>query len=191
MPEGPLTAQDKIDLLQHARNTLELRLSGGEAAMDMTDSSPALGAHRGAFVTLHLGGQLRGCIGTFRASQPLSRVVGQMAVSAALHDPRFPPVRWDELAAVEIEISALTPLVPVSDPATIEVGRHGIYITRGHNSGVLLPQVALEWGWDREEFLEQTCRKAGLPRDAWQRGATIELFEAEVFSESMLAGGIG
>jgi AmmeMemoRadiSam system protein A len=191
MPEAQLTPKEKMALLGHARGILERRLSGTSMADAQTNASAALSTFRGAFVTLNLGGHLRGCIGTFRATQPLLDVVGQMALSAALHDPRFPPVRFDELAAIEIEISALTPLVAISDPGMVEVGRHGIYITQGHKSGVLLPQVAVEWGWDRDEFLAQTCHKAGLPRDAWRHGATMELFEAEVFSESEFAGGAG
>jgi len=107
-----------------------------------------------------------------------------MALSAALHDPRFHSVQKSELPEIEIEISALTPLREITAISEIEVGVHGIYITKGAWSGVLLPQVAVEYGWTREEFLDQTCVKAGLPPDAWRNGATIEVFSAEVFSES-------
>lgn len=134
-------------------------------------------------MTLELGGHLRGCIGTFRSAEPLYWVVEKMAVAAALYDPRFPPVPAEELAAIDIEISALTPLRVIDDPSIIEVGVHGLYITQDDQGGVLLPQVATEWGWDREEFLTQTCHKAGLPANAWRKGATIEVFEAEVFGE--------
>ena len=106
-----------------------------------------------------------------------------MAVAAAKEDPRFPPLTAAELPKTHLEISALTPMQPVADVNDIEVGRHGLYVTRNFNSGVLLPQVATEYGWDRTTFLEQTCRKAGLPKDAWKEGAKILSFEAEVFGE--------
>ena len=127
---------------------------------------------------------LRGCIGSFTGSGPLVDTVREMAVSASTRDPRFPPLSEAELGEVDLEISVLSPLRPVSDPNEIEVGRHGIFITRGFHSGVLLPQVASEYGWDRETFLEHTCAKAGLPADAWRDADTrIEVFEAQVFGE--------
>ena len=107
-----------------------------------------------------------------------------MALSAAFSDPRFPNVNSAELGNIEFEISALTPLREIADVTEIEVGVHGIYITKGYNTGVLLPQVAVEYGWDRGEFLDHTCTKAGLPTGSWRQGATIEIFSADVFSES-------
>ena len=105
------------------------------------------------------------------------------AGAAALEDPRFPPVRPDELARIDVEVSVLTPPARIADPGRIEVGRHGLVVTRGAHRGLLLPQVALEWGWTREEFLAHTCRKAGLPLDAWREGAQVFAFEAEIFGE--------
>jgi uncharacterized protein len=139
--------------------------------------------HAGAFVTLEMGGELRGCIGYPRADRWLPDVIRQCAVSAAVDDPRFPSLRDSELKDVEIEVSVLGPVQPVADVREIEVGRDGLIISRGFSKGLLLPQVASERSWDRETFLAHTCLKAGLPRDAWRTGARIERFEAEVFSE--------
>lgn len=185
----PLTLDDKKTLLAIARSTLQTRIGGGDAAAPATPESEALLAHRGAFVTLQKEHRLRGCIGTFRAREALHLVVRQMAVAAAVHDPRFPPVQAQELSELEIEISALTPLTEIDDIESIQVGTHGLYITREPHAGVLLPQVPVEYGWSREEFLQHTCVKAGLPPDAWQHGATIEVFSAEVFSETSPEGG--
>ncbi len=186
----PLTVPERRELLVHARAVLENRLAGAAQRPDPDPTAfPGLQIPRGAFVTLHLRGRLRGCIGTFRAREPLHRVVREMALSAAFHDPRFRPVSSAELDGLELEISALTPLVEVQSIDEIVVGVHGLYISRGYASGVLLPQVAVEYGWDRDEFLCRTCEKAGLPDDAWRNGATIERFSAEVFSESDLEGG--
>ena len=139
----------------------------------------------GAFVSLHVAGRLRGCIGTFDTTRPVAEQVRQMAVAASTRDPRFPPLGPEELDAVDIEISVLTPPRPVADPSEVEVGRHGIVVTRGHRRGVLLPQVASDHGWDRETFLAHTCVKAGLPPDAWKDPETeLEVFEAEVFGEA-------
>ncbi len=189
MDEERLTAAQKGNLLALARQSLIERLN--DSPVNSPDSAELAGLQqaRGAFVTLTLAGHLRGCIGTFRAAKPLWRIVQEMAVSAALHDPRFPSLQLAELDAIEIEVSALTPLRVISDTDEIQVGTHGLYITQGHAGGVLLPQVAVEYGWDRTEFLQQTCHKAGLPADAWRQGATIEVFSAEVFSESNPDGG--
>ncbi len=190
MNDRRLTATERTELLALARRTLAERLHhAGADELPAPPTGPGLQQHRGAFVTLTLAGHLRGCIGTFRPQEPLWKVVQSMAISAAIHDPRFHPVQADELAAIEIEISALTPLRVITDIEQIEVGTHGLYITRGPAGGVLLPQVAVEYGWSRTEFLQQTCRKAGLPAEAWQQGATIEIFGAEVFSESAPDGG--
>lgn len=136
----------------------------------------------GAFVTLKIRGRLRGCIGHIVGDAPLFETVAQMALSAAFEDPRFPPVRLDEFEALEIEISILSPLELCPDPLKIEVGRHGLLLRKGGRSGLLLPQVPVEWGWDRETFLKLTCAKASLPADAWRASDTdIYWFEAEVF----------
>ena len=138
----------------------------------------------GAFVTLEKGGALRGCIGHVRAYKPLEQTVSEMAVQAALHDPRFPPVTADELDGLTVEISVMSPLTVVENVSEIEVGTHGLIIQDGGRSGLLLPQVATDYGWDRETFLEHTCMKAGLPPDSWkQEGVTILKFTAEVFGE--------
>ncbi len=143
---------------------------------------PFFAEHYGAFVTLKRQGRLRGCIGNVTASTPLAETIERMAQAAAFEDPRFPPVEDEELADLEIEISILGPITPCPDPEQIEVGRHGLIVRRGFHSGLLLPQVAVEWGWDRKTFLDQTCIKAGLPRGCWNK-PRVELwwFEAVVF----------
>jgi AmmeMemoRadiSam system protein A len=140
----------------------------------------------GAFVTIKRGGQLRGCIGTLQCRRSLAEEIERVAVSAAREDPRFPPIQSSELHDLQIEVSVLGPLERIDpcDPATIEVGRHGLVVEQGSRRGLLLPQVATEWGWDRETFLSQTCAKAGLPPDAWRRGAAVYRFDAIVFGES-------
>ena len=143
-----------------------------------------LAALSGAFVSLHQRGRLRGCIGQIDASQPLALTVARCAVAAAMEDPRFSPVTPDELSGLEIEISVLSPLVPVR-PEEIEVGKHGLLVSRGGQRGLLLPQVATQFHWTRERFLLETCHKAGLDADAWQDpGTQLEAFTAEVFSEA-------
>jgi len=140
----------------------------------------------GAFVTLHKYGSLRGCIGTFHADKPLYLIVADMARSAAFNDPRFPPLSAEELSEVDMEISVLSPMW-LGSPEEVEVGKHGIYIVRGFHRGVLLPQVPVEYGWDRETFLDHTCLKAGLAPGCWQDPETeIYLFTAEVFGEKDL-----
>jgi AmmeMemoRadiSam system protein A len=125
---------------------------------------------------------LRGCIGSFDTGQPLYKTVQEMAEAAAFRDPRFRPVREDELPYIELEISVLTPLSQITEPEQIEVGLHGIMIRKGFQAGLLLPQVATERNWDRVTFLEETCRKAGLPKDAWKdEDAEIYVFSANVF----------
>ena len=139
---------------------------------------------RGAFVTLHKRGQLRGCIGYVLPYKPLHQTVGEMAVAAAIEDPRFPRVTLNEIGEIDIEISALSTLKKIESIEEIEVDKHGLYMKRGGFSGLLLPQVATEYGWNREEFLEHTCQKAGLPRDSWKNEKTeIFIFSAQVFGE--------
>ncbi len=183
MSEAKLSDADKTQLLTLARSTIKHKLTGEPIENGPADNE-RLSEPRGAFVTLHKQGQLRGCIGTFTSKQSLADTIEEMAISASQQDPRFNPVHQEELADIDIEISALTPLRPIENVSEIEVGTHGIYITRGYRSGVLLPQVATEQGWDREQFLQHTCIKAGLPPDAWQAEETkIEIFSAEVFGE--------
>jgi len=181
-----LNEEQKRRLIDIARQTLTAAVAH-EPAPDLATDDPALLEPRGAFVTLKKAGQLRGCIGYIEPRVSLIEAVANNAQSAALRDPRFTPVTPQELADISIEISALTPLEPVADVEDIEVGRHGLVISRGPHRGLLLPQVPVEWGWDREEFLQQTCHKAGLPPEAWKQNDTELLsFEAEVFSESDL-----
>ncbi|MEM4725233.1 MAG: AmmeMemoRadiSam system protein B [Candidatus Hadarchaeum sp.] len=178
-----LTEEEKATLLRIARETLQQYLSHGNIPKYEV-STPGLLQQSGAFVTLKKKGQLRGCIGHMTSNQALYRTVQEMAIAAAVEDPRFPPVKASELADIEIEISVLSPLYLVQDVNEIQIGRDGLYIIRGPYAGVLLPQVATEWGWDREEFLREVCLKAGLPPDAWQKGAILYRFEAQVFGES-------
>jgi hypothetical protein len=138
---------------------------------------------RGAFVTLRRGGALRGCIGRLISDGPLDELVRDMAIAAARDDPRFPPLAADELDGLEVEVSVLSRPAPIRAEA-VEPGRHGLIVTRGAHQGVLLPQVAREYGWDRETFLAMTCRKAGLAPDAWrQAGTRLDAFEAEVIGD--------
>jgi len=178
-----LSSEAKKELLALARRTIEERLKIGQTA-EYEPGLPELLEKRGAFVTLKKKGDLRGCIGNFQSRENLARTIREMALAAAFEDPRFPPVTLPELAKIDIEISVLTPLKEVQDPREIKVGEDGIYITRGINRGVFLPQVATEQGWDRETFLENCCYKAGLPGDAWeQKGTKIEKFQAIIFGE--------
>ncbi len=137
----------------------------------------------GAFVTLRRYGDLRGCVGHVYADMPLYEVVQQMAISAAEYDMRFMPLTLDEMDDIEIEISVLSPLERISDVKQIEVGTHGLLISKSGRRGLLLPQVATERGWDRETFLEALCDKAGLPPDSWKQGATIHVFSATIFDK--------
>lgn len=154
-------------------------------SLDLTPPSEHLAERRGAFTSLHLNGKLRGCIGYVAAIQSLYRSVAETARAAAFDDPRFSPVSAGEAPKLEIEISVLSPLRPI-DPEDVVVGKHGLVISKGNRRGLLLPQVPVEWGWDRETFLAQTCKKAGLPLDGWRHGAEIQAFTAEVFGETNL-----
>ena len=146
-------------------------------------ASPAIAVRAGAFVSLHLGRDLRGCIGYLEADTPLIDVIVRCAASAAVSDPRFPSLSAAEWPRVNIEISVLGPLELVAHISEIQIGRHGLVAALGVRRGLLLPQVAVEWNWTADEFIEHTCRKAGLPAGAWQNGATLHKFEADVFSE--------
>lgn len=151
------------------------------AAVDAGDVPDA----SGAFVTLKKHGHLRGCIGTLECRRSLAEEIARVAVSAAREDPRFEPVREAELDDLDIEVSVLGPLEEIDprDPDAIVIGRHGLVVEQGRRRGLLLPQVAPEWGWDRDEFLAHTCAKAGLPPDAWKHGAKVYRFDAEVFGD--------
>ncbi len=136
---------------------------------------------RGVFVTLTRRGALRGCIGSIVARRPLAEAVLESGRNAAVHDPRFGPVTPAELDGIELEVSVLSPLEPVAGPEAVEVGRHGVLLSKGPLQAVFLPQVAPEQGWDRDTLLTQLALKAGLPPDGWRRGARLEVFTADVF----------
>jgi AmmeMemoRadiSam system protein A len=178
-----LTQEELGCLLALARESVESAVRHRPAP----SHSPVLAGitqRSGAFVTLRSGGELRGCIGAIAADAPLPEVVEEMAVKAALEDPRFTPVSARELDQLTYEISVLSPLEQVQSIGEITVGKHGLLIQSGRNRGLLLPQVATEYGWSREEFLAHTCRKAGLPPDAWQWKETrIFCFTAELMHE--------
>jgi AmmeMemoRadiSam system protein A len=182
--DGRLDDSQRSYLLGLARRAILSRLEG--APLPHPERPPAALAEPGAaFVTLtEPGHRLRGCIGHVIGHDPLWRSVRDNALAAAFEDPRFPPVSRDEIDRLEIEISVLSPLVRAERPDAVEVGRHGVVLSGDGRRGLLLPQVPLEYGWDRETFLAHACRKAGLPPDSWRRpGTRIELFTAEVFSE--------
>ena len=177
-----LTEEDRKILLRLARQALEEGVCGAGEPKELPDPTPALMEHRGAFITLRRHGELRGCIGHVQTSAPLYKTVQECAVAAALADPRFPPVTPDETPSLHLEISVLSTPVEIA-PEEIVIGEHGLIITQGWRRGLLLPQVPVTWDWDRERFLEETCLKAGLATDAWEKGARIEAFTAEIFEE--------
>ena len=179
------TAEEQQLLLNVARQAIA-------AAVERREFSPPtpparLAEPRAVFTTLHLGSALRGCVGHVVATEPLLHAVAQTAVSAALCDPRFPPLTRAELSGLKIHLSILSPLEPIRVDQ-IELGRHGLVVAMGARRGLLLPQVPLEWGWTVEEFLAQTCGKAGLPSGAWRDGSTqLFGFTAEVFGDEAQA----
>ncbi len=172
---------DRRRLLQIARDAIAAHVAGGAAPP--VDRDGVLARLGGAFVTIHKQGQLRGCIGHIDANEPLAAVIARCAVAACSSDPRFPPVSAGELAEIDLELSLLGPLESIAGPEHVDIGRHGLLVERGWHRGLLLPQVATEWGWDAPTFLSQTCRKSGLPPEAWRQGATLWRFDAEVFGE--------
>lgn len=180
-----LNETQRLLLLKLARTSIESTLAGRASAPSEEEFDEALRRPAGAFVTLRTrSGELRGCIGSIQAVQPLYRAVITSAISAAFRDPRFMPVRTDEMLHLELEISVMGPIEEVRNVEEIIVGRDGLIISRGHSAGLLLPQVATEYGWDRDTFLDQTCVKAGLPPGTWRsQQARIEKFAAEVFGE--------
>jgi AmmeMemoRadiSam system protein B/AmmeMemoRadiSam system protein A len=177
-----LAQDEKAELLRLARAALTEFVSR-RTVIDDRSGRAKFREPRGAFVTLRKAGELRGCIGYPEPLAPLGRTVIQAAILAASEDPRFPPVTAAELEAVRIEVSVLTPPREIPNPRAVKVGTHGLIVERDGRKGLLLPQVPVENGWDRETFLEQASLKAGLPRDAWKRGARISVFEAIVFHE--------
>lgn len=185
---SPLNPEEQAYLLRLARESIRRALVEGtklavERAAGFEPVSARVQERSGAFVTLEKRGRLRGCIGYIQGRKALHEAVIDCALSAAFQDPRFPPLSAEELDELEIEISVLSPLFEIR-PEEVEVGKHGLMISRGAQRGLLLPQVATEWNWTREQFLEETCGKAGLERDAWRTGARIEAFTAFVFGES-------
>jgi AmmeMemoRadiSam system protein B/AmmeMemoRadiSam system protein A len=182
--EFKLNKDEQEELLQIARRAVEYTVMNGKIAPVETIKSMTLLTEHGAFVTLEINKQLRGCIGYTAPILPLYQTVHQVAIKAALEDPRFPPVNKTELDKLEYSISVLSPFLHVQNIDQIKVGTHGLLIKNGHSEGLLLPQVATEQGWDRTAFLEQTCRKAGLQKDAWKDPQSdIFLFSAFVFGE--------
>lgn len=186
-----LSRDDQRQLLRLARLTLdEFVINQHEPSQYKVSSlrlAKRLHGDAGAFVTLHCDAELRGCIGSIFATAPLFRTVIDNTIAAASMDPRFVSIRKDELPTVEIEISVLSPLEQFFKPSEIEVGKHGVYVTLGSFRGLLLPQVATEYGWTAEEFLRHTAEKAGLPASSWQETKLFR-FSAQVFSEGRISG---
>ncbi|HEY6873271.1 MAG TPA: AmmeMemoRadiSam system protein A [Geobacteraceae bacterium] len=181
--EKRLSSEEKRRLLEIARKAIVSCIEAS-ALPQSEEKQQRLHEKRGCFVCVKIDGKLRGCIGNFTADKPLHLMVQEMAVSAATKDPRFYPMRKEDLGNFNLEISVLTPLRKISAIDEIQVGIHGIYLEKNFSRGVLLPQVATEYGWDRETFLDQTSMKAGLQADAWKEGTDIYIFSADVFSEA-------
>ena len=173
-------AHESLSIVSSAADTSRSSIEGRGVEVDLP-----LPHASGVFVTLKRRGELRGCLGTLQLNADLGSEVARCAIDAATEDPRFPPVAVDEIPELTVEISVLGPLerIDPADSNAIVIGRHGLVVERGLNRGLLLPQVATEWGWTVEQFLRQTCRKAGLPEGAWQHGAQVFRFEAEVFGD--------
>jgi len=174
------TPEERKILLQLAHQSILSALEHRE--ISFTPPSPHFSEPRGAFTTIYSQGQLRGCVGYVLPVVSLYRTVAETARAAAFEDTRFSPVTLEEAQALEVSLSILSPLKAIQ-PEEVEIGVHGLVVTYGGHRGLLLPQVPVEHGWDRVTFLEQTCHKAGLPHDAWQKGATLEAFTAEVFGD--------
>jgi hypothetical protein len=177
-----LNEQQQKNILKLARDTITLYVKNGER-LQFSSTEPELQSKCGAFVTLKIDEDLRGCIGFITSPRPLYETIIDAAIASATEDPRFPPLQKKELDLITIEISVLSPPQKIEDIKEIEAGKHGLIISKGFHRGLLLPQVATENKWDKITFLRHTCSKAGLPADAWQEGATIEIFSAQVFGE--------
>jgi len=184
----PLTKTQKKRLLEIARQTVEAYVQKGET-LEFKEGDPRLLEMEGAFVTIHRQGLLRGCIGHIIGDKPLHITVRDMAIAAATQDPRFKPMTKEELQDFDVEVSVLSKPKQVTDPNEIQMGVHGVIVSRGLHQGIFLPQVATETGWSREEFLSQLCsQKADLPKDAWKDPQTrLDIFTADVFSEKDIA----
>jgi AmmeMemoRadiSam system protein A len=181
-----LNTEQKKTLLDIAKKTI-ISAVNKKSIPDFKITDPVLNQKCGAFVTIHKNGSLRGCIGHIIGTTSLYKTIAKLAVESALHDPRFRPVISGELCDIDIEISVLSPFEKITDITEIEVGVHGLFIRNGYYQGLLLPQVATEYGWDRKEFLEHTCQKAGLPADCYLgKNCEIFIFSATVFSEKDL-----
>jgi AmmeMemoRadiSam system protein A len=177
-----LTNKEQKELLRIARESIIAHVSGGTPPA-VESTLPGLSVKSGCFVTIKKQGQLRGCIGNFVSDSPLYQLIQEMSISSATRDPRFYPMKTPDLDEFKLDISVLSPLKKISEVEEIVVGKHGIYIVKNSNRGVLLPQVATEYGWDRQTFLKHTCLKAGLPENAWQKECEIYIFTAQVFGE--------
>ncbi len=180
--DNPLSEEQQIFLLQLARKAILFYLEKGKPPK-IKPEDETLKEKRGAFVTLKKDDQLRGCIGYPLPLKPLYETIIDAAISAATQDFRFQSIEIEELPKTKIEISVLSIPKPAKDTSEIEVGKHGIIISKGLNKGLLLPQVPTEYGWDRETYLNHGCLKAGLEQDDWRKGAHIEIFDAQVFSD--------
>lgn len=181
--QGEYSQDEKALLLRLAHDSILAALENREISLEPPTAH--LAEARGAFTSLYLHGGLRGCVGYVLPTNSVYRAVADTARAAAFEDSRFYPVTIEEAPDLKIELSILSPPQAIEAEA-VEVGRHGLLISMHGYRGLLLPQVPVEHGWDRVTFLEQTCRKAGLPLDAWQKGATIEAFTAEVFGEKQV-----
>ncbi|MBI3405856.1 MAG: AmmeMemoRadiSam system protein A [Acidobacteria bacterium] len=181
---SPLADEQKNSLLRIARQSISHAVQGIAAPAEIPPCVAQLSC-AGAFVTLHIHGRLRGCIGRIRVQEPLAETIAIVAPASALEDPRFPRLESNEFESVEIEISVLTPPAAIPVPDGIQIGVHGLIVTQGHHRGLLLPQVAVQFHWTPLRFVEETCLKAGLPPNSWKEPSTIvETFSAEVFSEA-------
>ena len=180
-----LTDTEQLLLLRTAREAVQAYLLRQEMVIPEVPPGVLTEPH-GIFVSLHKHGELRGCIGNIHPAESLVRTTTECAIAAAVGDPRFMPLTLGELPDVEFEISVLSLMEPVRDVSKIEVGKHGLLISRNRSRGLLLPQVATTYGWDRERFLDETCRKAGLRAGDWKQGAEIHCFSALVFGEKEL-----
>jgi AmmeMemoRadiSam system protein A len=176
--------EQRRTLLRMAHAAILLSFEG-KRPIDVHPMPLWLSEMRGVFTTLYLRGELRGCVGYAMPVAPLFRAVAETACAAAFDDTRFPPVTSQEASELQISLSILSPLRPIQADEVV-IGRHGLVISHGARRGLLLPQVPVENRWDRETFLDQTCRKAGLPLHAWRKTATIEAFTAEVFSDDVV-----
>lgn len=177
--DSPLSEAGKSRLLELARNTIHNYVTGGSTP-DYEINDKRLKANGSTFVTIKTGkGMLRGCMGNIQPNMPLYHSVIMNAVNACSRDPRFMPMKEDELKGIDIEVTVLSPMERIIDTDEIEIGRHGLYIIKDNHSGILLPQVPVEFGWDRSTFLKQVCKKAGLPEDAWKE-ANLFKFTADI-----------